>query len=345
MENMTLQRGQSSPVEHVVAAVITNNSNGVLLSLRPPHVHQGGVWEFPGGKVESGEKTRQALDRELEEELGIVPVSARPRICLRHDYPDKSVILDVWHVSTFSGQPHGKEGQEIKWVKSDELINLKFPAANMSIINSIRLPPLHLVTPDPGRDSTRFLAILERALRAGIRMVQLRARDATNSRYLDIARRTLDLCRSYEAIMLLNAGPELVEELDADGLHLNSRRLMTMNRRPVSDDRWLAASCHNHRELMQAMLLGVDFVVISPVLATSSHPLANLLGWKGFKALCDQASIPAYALGGMVPRHMTTAWSSGAQGIAAISAFWDVSTLERDIRECLEDGHDIQVPS
>ncbi len=345
MENIILQRGQSLRVEHVVAAVVTNNSNGVLVSLRSPHVHQGGMWEFPGGKVESGEKSRQALDRELEEELGIVPVTARPKICLLHDYPDKSVMLDVWHVDTFSGQPHGREGQEIKWVNPDELINLKFPAANVPVINSIRLPPFYLITPDPGEDSTRFLTILERALKAGIRMVQLRARNSTNRQYMDIARRAQDLCRGYEAIMLLNTEPELVAELDADGVHLNSKRLMAMSRRPVSEDRWLSASCHNHRELTQAMLLGVDFVVISPVLATTSHPFASLLGWKGFKALCDQASIPAYALGGMAPRHMTTAWCSGAQGIAAISAFWDLSTLERDIRDCVDGGPDIQAPS
>jgi 8-oxo-dGTP diphosphatase len=345
VDNIILQRGQSVRVEHVVAAVVTNNSNEVLLSLRPPHVHQGGKWEFPGGKVESGEKTRQALDRELDEELGIVPVTARPKICLLHDYPDKSVILDVWHVDTFTGLPHGREGQEIKWVKPDELIHLKFPAANIPVINSIRLPPIYLITPDPGEDSDRFLSILERALSAGIRMVQLRVRDSMTGHYMDIARRAQDLCRSYEAIILLNTRPEQAEEIDADGVHLNSKRLMAMNRRPVSADRWLSASCHNLRELKQAMLLGVDFVVISPVLATSSHPHANLLGWKGFKALCDQASIPAYALGGMTPRHITTAWSSGAQGIAAISAFWESSTLEQDILECLEGGPDRQAPS
>jgi len=322
-------------VQHVVAAVITNAADEILISLRPPHVHQAGLWEFPGGKVEAGEEAKYALERELQEELGIVPVRARPMIRIRHDYPDKSVLLDVWYVDIFTGQPQGREGQEINWISRGRLIQRKFPAANIPIINAVRLPPLYLITPDPGDDIAGFFATLERALKAGTRLVQLRANSYLASGYKALAQRAIEICRRYGAQLLLNCAPELADTLDADGVHLSSAQLMAINNRPVADDKWLAASCHNYQELEKARSVGADFIVISPVLTTSSHPEAEVLNWQGFKELCDEATVPAYALGGMTPRHMGAAWRHGAQGIAAISAIWHSSAVEKNIAECL----------
>ena len=96
---------------HVAAAVIRCVDGQILLAKRPEDKHQGGLWEFPGGKVEASETVQAALSRELEEELGIRPSAARPLIQVRHDYPDKQVLLDVWEVSAFTGEPHGAEGQ------------------------------------------------------------------------------------------------------------------------------------------------------------------------------------------------------------------------------------------
>lgn len=321
-------RHQASQIQHVVAAVITNETGEILLSLRPSHVHQAGLWEFPGGKVESGEDARRALERELAEELGIVPVKARPMIRIRHDYPDKSVLLDVWYVDTFKGLPQGREGQQIDWVPREALTQKKFPAANSPIVNAVRLPPYYLITPEPGDDIARFFTTLEHVLKAGIRLVQLRATTCSTTRYKELAWQAMDLCRCYSAQLILNCSPEIAEGVDADGIHLNSTRLMDMRSRPVADDKWLSASCHNRRELEQAMSLGVDFVVISPVLATASHPQASPLDWQGFEELCEHATMPAYALGGMSPQHMETAWRHGAQGIAAITGLWNLSETE-----------------
>lgn len=335
VESLTLERHQASEAQHVVAAVITNNAHEILLSLRPPHVHQAGLWEFPGGKVETGEKASQALARELKEELGIIPVNARPMICIRHDYPDKSVLLDVWYVDVFTGLPQGREGQEINWVPRSELRQKEFPAANIPIVNAAMLPPLYLITPEPDDDTARFFSMFERALKAGVRLIQLRANSVAENRYKTLAEQAMDLCRHYGAELLLNCSVELAKSLDADGIHLNSARLMAMKRRPVASEKWLAASCHNQLELEQAKALGVDFIVISPVHATASHPLAQVLNWQGFKALCDHATMPAFALGGMTLQHMGMAWWHGAQGIAAISSLWNSSTIEQDIDECL----------
>ncbi|NNM00703.1 MAG: NUDIX domain-containing protein, partial [Gammaproteobacteria bacterium] len=106
---------------HVLAGVIRDETGRVLLARRPEHLHQGGLWEFPGGKREAGEAPVAALARELHEELGIAVTSARPRIRLAHDYTAMSVLLDVWDVSTFSGTPTGAEGQSLAWVELDAL--------------------------------------------------------------------------------------------------------------------------------------------------------------------------------------------------------------------------------
>ncbi|PCJ91060.1 MAG: 8-oxo-dGTP diphosphatase MutT [Porticoccaceae bacterium] len=124
-------------VVHVVAAVIVADDKKILLAKRPDHVHKGGLWEFPGGKLEDGESPSQALSRELEEELAISVLEATPLLKIQHDYPEKSVLLDVWQVTKFSGCAKGNEGQPIVWVKADELKEYQFPEANQPIIDEL----------------------------------------------------------------------------------------------------------------------------------------------------------------------------------------------------------------
>jgi 8-oxo-dGTP diphosphatase len=122
---------------HVAAGVILNDRDEVLLALRPLHKHQGGLWEFPGGKVEPGEKVEAALARELLEELNLVIQSPQPLLVTEHDYGDKHVTLDVWIVRNFSGEPHGREGQELRWVQLMELQGYQFPQANHVIVETL----------------------------------------------------------------------------------------------------------------------------------------------------------------------------------------------------------------
>ena len=121
----------------MVAAVILDDHNHCLLALRPKHKHQGGLWEFPGGKVETGEDTFSALCRELEEELDIDVGSAEPLLTTSHDYADKRVTLDVWVVREFTGTPQGMEGQELRWYAPEQLRSLEFPAANYPILDAV----------------------------------------------------------------------------------------------------------------------------------------------------------------------------------------------------------------
>ncbi|EKE71441.1 8-oxo-dGTP diphosphatase MutT [Gallaecimonas xiamenensis] len=125
-------------VVHVAVGVIENGRGEVYVTKRLDHQHQGGKWEFPGGKVEDGESLLHALDRELSEEIGINVVAAEPLVLVEHDYGDKAVKLDVWLVRGFVGQPKGLEGQEGRWVHARDLDSLTFPDANGPIIKAVQ---------------------------------------------------------------------------------------------------------------------------------------------------------------------------------------------------------------
>lgn len=118
----------------VAAGVIEGADGRVLLTQRLQNAHQGGKWEFPGGKIEAGEEAEQALSRELFEELGIRPTQVRELIEVAHDYGDKQVRLFVYVVESFDGRPEGREGQPMAWFTPAQLSGLDFPAANVPIL-------------------------------------------------------------------------------------------------------------------------------------------------------------------------------------------------------------------
>ncbi len=121
---------------HVAVGVILNANGEILISKRHADSHQGGLWEFPGGKVETGESVEAALDRELHEELGIRVTSCRALLEVQHDYSDKQVFLDVWVIDGFRGEPDGREGQPLRWCAPGTLSGYAFPAANQPIVDA-----------------------------------------------------------------------------------------------------------------------------------------------------------------------------------------------------------------
>ncbi|WP_394172653.1 8-oxo-dGTP diphosphatase MutT [Thalassotalea litorea] len=122
---------------HVAVGVILKN-NKVFLTRRHQHQHQGGKWEFPGGKVEDNETVHQALHRELMEEVAIDTLAMRPLMEIAHDYEDKSVLLEVFLVDQFNGEPESQEGMEQGWFLLDDLSNLDFPKANDAIVAKLK---------------------------------------------------------------------------------------------------------------------------------------------------------------------------------------------------------------
>ncbi len=122
---------------HVAVGVISDGADRILISKRADHLHQGGLWEFPGGKVEAGETVEHALRRELFEELAITVIAQEPLLTVEHDYSDKAVLLDVWWIGEFAGEPQSREGQPLHWAPVSSLQEFEFPAANKPIITAI----------------------------------------------------------------------------------------------------------------------------------------------------------------------------------------------------------------
>jgi 8-oxo-dGTP diphosphatase len=285
-------------------------------------VHQGGLWEFPGGKVETGESVYDALVREIHEENGIDILRAQPLIQIPYHYSDRHVLLDVWEVLDYQGTAHGKEGQACQWISADKLKQVEFPAANQPIVTAVRLPSIYLITPEPGENTSEFLDQLEKCLVDGVKLLQLRAKRFADDRYLALAKEASSLCHRYDTRLLLNHDPGVLKDISADGIHLTSQRLMQLNTRPISGEKWLAASCHSLAEIEQANRVGVDFIVLSPVKPTDSHPYAVTFGWDHFEELTTHAAMPVYALGGMALSDIGLSREKGGQGIAGISGLW-----------------------
>lgn len=309
-------------IVHVAVAVIRNENGQVFVTQRPDHVHQGGLWEFPGGKVESGETVLEALEREIKEEIGISIQDAQPLITIPYQYPDKHVLLDVWEVTRYSGDPHGKEGQPCNWVESNDLGQLSFPAANHPIISAVQLPVAFLVTPEPGADRDLFLDNLERSVSSGIRWLLFRARTLPSKDYKTLAQKVCQICEVNAVSVMLTTDPETVKDLGAQGLHLAAKQLMEITERPVGEDFWLSASCHNAEEIKHANIIGVDFIFAGSVKQTASHVNIKPIGWEGFARLTEIANMPVYAIGGLTTDDQQQSRAAGGQGIAAIRAFW-----------------------
>lgn len=345
---------EKQPV-HVAVGVIVDTNGKILITQRAKDVHQGGLWEFPGGKVEQSEDVREALSRELKEELAIDVDYSEPLIKVLHDYGDKSVLLDVWLVRSFHGVAKGNEGQPLTWVDLDELVvddqssikndsiksdstndkssenkNYPLPAANQSIVNALKLPSRQLITGDFS-SIEEFKKKLQRALMSGLRFVQLRLdTEKYSAQFLnEIIQWTLDTCSSYDVCVVLNSNllPLLDESLGDVfekyhcGLHLTTEHLKVLPSLPVIRG-IIGASCHNAEELDKANGFYLDYVNISPVKETQSHPEAKAIGWKGLESLASETNVPVYALGGVEQKDLLTARESGAQGVAGISDFW-----------------------
>ncbi len=308
---------------HVAVGVVKGRDNHVLISQRAKGVHQGGLWEFPGGKVEQGETVQQALKRELKEELGISVLALSPLIKIKHHYPDLKVLLDVWTVTHFLDEPRGCEGQEIKWVGSEQLMNYTFPAANYPIINAVRLPSEYAILVDAEVDV--LLSRLEIILARGGRLIQARLKKMVLSDVVRFCELAMQMCDEKKAWLLINSDVENANSIFTHGLHLTSKKLAKLSEKPEGHE-WISASCHNLKELRQAEKLNLDFIVLAPVMATQTHPDKSSLGWGEFERLTSQVSIPVFALGGMTMEDNERAKKFGGQGISGISAFLSLNT-------------------
>jgi len=327
---LNLQTENTKTVE-VSAAVLLRPDNSFLLAQRPSDKIWAGYWEFPGGKVEPGETARDALVRELREELGIEVETAYPWITRVFTYPHATVRLNFFRVTSWSGELHPHEGQQFAWqdALSPTLSRERergqvgvFPIlpANAPILRALELPSLYAISNVAELGAEEFLRRLEIALANGLRLVQLREKSLARDELRELARRVVGLAHAHGARVLLNGDVELAQEVGADGVQLTGTQLAQLSERPAVD--WCAASCHNAEELRQAEALGCDFALLSPVLPTKSHPGAPHLGWENFESIAAGSTMPVYALGGLTHDDMQISWQKGAHGIALLRQAW-----------------------
>jgi len=307
---------------HVSVGVIERNSpNGmkhILIAKRSLDVHQGGFWEFPGGKVEEGERVIEALSRELNEELGIelLQDAIQPLIQIEHDYGDKQVLLDVWRVRGFSGEPRGREGQPLRWVPVNDLMQFAFPAANQSIITACLLPQKYIITPEYA-SITEAQVNLAFLLKQEASLILLRQPQLNEAEYSYFVHHLCAALPQLSGKLILSTQLDL-RGVSVRGIHLPYRVAALLSQRPVEIDQLFAVSCHNDIEVEHAERIGADFITLSPVQVTASHLEQPELGWTQFKQWTEKSKIPVFAQGGMSRGDLSVAVSNGAQGISGI---------------------------
>ena len=314
-------------IVHVAVAVIKNSKGQYFIAKRPQNSHQGGLWEFPGGKVESDETVLSALKRELFEEIGIILNQATPLIKIRHDYSDKSVLLDVWCVDSYTEEPYGKEGQKTFWLNKDDFSLYDFPAANIPIIKAIQLPDKYMITGEFNTEDN-LINKIRVSIKNGISLIQFRAPLLEEKKYFNLAKNIFLICEKENTKLLLNTSINKYKKYSAEkfshGIHLNSKELKIFQSDEINSNSLVSTSTHNINEIHRAEEKQVDLMLLSPVKKTLSHPGSIPLGWGSFENLTGQTNIPVYALGGMTAEDLNTAKIKGAQGIAAIGEFWNV---------------------
>lgn len=304
----------------VVAAVIFRPDGRFLVAQRPRGKVYEGYWEFPGGKVEAGESAPQALARELREELGIEVRTAYPWITRRHVYEHATVDLHFYRVMRFDGEPHGRENQAFAWQTIDALDVGPMLPANGPILAALALPHVYAITNAAETGIPTALAQMQRALDAGLRLIQVREPGMPEGDLADFAASVVKAAHAAGARVLVNSDAALAQAVGADGVHLKASELALLRARP--DFPLVGASCHDAAELARAVALGADLAVLGPVAPTLSHPGAPALGFEAFAAMVADCPVPVYALGGMTPAHLEQSWRSGAHGIAMQRAAW-----------------------
>lgn len=306
---------------HVVAGVLVDASGRILIAQRPPGKHLAGMWEFPGGKLEPGESASLALERELEEELGIAvdPATFEALIRVPWRYGDRDMLLEAVLVRGWKGEPKVLDAAAIAWHEAASVDATLLAPADRPILAALRLPRHYAISPahaSPDEAAAWAHAALDR----GERLLQLRLPAEPFETVRGVAAAILPDVRRHGAQLLLNRDVAGAEALGI-GVHLASGQLREWTERPLPLSVPVGASCHDAEELELASRLGCDFATLSPVLATTSHPGVEPLGWPRFGRLAEAASLPVYALGGVGPEALPEARMHAAQGVAGITAF------------------------
>jgi 8-oxo-dGTP diphosphatase len=304
----------------VAAAVITRPDGSFLLGQRATDTVYSGYWEFPGGKVEAGETPREALVRELSEELGIVVDEACPWLTREHVYEHAHVRLHFFEVSLWHGELQPNVHAAMAWQQPDRLEVGPMLPANGPILKALRLPRTMALTHAFEIGIGAQLAALDHALAQGLRCVQVREPGMDIAGHDAFAQEVAQRCKAHGALALLNGDPLRAQALGMDGVHLSAKQLVALNERPALE--WIGASCHTRDELERVAKLDLDYAVLGSVKPTASHPGQPAMGWNTFHDMTRDLPMPVLAIGGLTQVDIHEAKQAGAHGIACMRAAW-----------------------
>jgi len=307
-------------IVRVAAAVVVRADGRVLLAQRPDGKPYAGYWEFPGGKLESGETARDALVRELAEELGITVMRATPWLTQEFVYPHAHVELNFFRVFEWIGDPVGHDGQAFSWQTPGAFDVAPLLPANTRVLAALSLPPIYGITCAADIGETAFLARADHAMAHGLDLVQLREKDWPIERRDAFAAQLLERAHMHGTRVLLNGSAADARRLGCAGVHWSAAALAAASERPR--DLIVGASCHTRDELDRAASLAVDFALMGPVNRTPTHIDASPLGWERFAEIVSATRVPVYAIGGLTATDLVTAIDHGAHGIASRRLVW-----------------------
>lgn len=323
-----MQSTMPDPVE-VAVGILLKSDGHFLLGQRPAGKPYAGYWEFPGGKLETGEDVFTALQRELHEELGLEIHTAAPWVTRVFVYPHATVRLHFWRVQEknggWSGVPHGRENQAFGWF---DLQHLQAAApllpATLPVLRWLALPPFYAISAATQLGKSEFLKRLRARVAANnLPLLQLREKELPPEQFDVLFREVRAIIADSNTQLMINSfHPQQYWE-HVDGVHLSAADLLQWQQRPPF--KRVAASCHTRAELEHAAQLECDFAVLGNVNPTRSHPKQTALGWPQWQALTQHSALPVYAIGGLQEDDLSTAEQHGAHGLAMISGLWNLA--------------------
>ncbi|WP_374295279.1 8-oxo-dGTP diphosphatase MutT [Acinetobacter sp.] len=303
-----------------VSIAIIRHKNQVLLGWRDENLHQGGCYEFAGGKLEARETPEHAVIREVQEEVDIDVMPLKRFASFQFDYSDRCLSLFFILCKVKNYAELDKMDQAWRWIDLDDVQNYQFPKANQAIIQRISW--------------SRRIAILngdhtaKQQVHHDVVTIYLRQSDENlkslliDNPQLFVEKKVIVRWQDYQQL-----NDDLQEKVFA--IHLNSQQLVDLaesvpqnNELPLSlQNKNLIGACHNENEIECANLIACDAIFISPVQATPTHPEQSGLGWESFSKLTAMAEMPVYALGGVGRDDLDVAKAYGAYGVAGIRDF------------------------
>jgi len=209
----------SGPIVRVAVAVILRRDGQVLLAQRPSGKVYAGYWEFPGGKLEPGESPRDALVRELHEELGLDVRRAAPWLVQRYVYPHAHVELNFFRVFEWDGEPVGHDGQAFAWQIPGRFDVAPLLPANTTVLRALQLPSVYGITMAGEIGEEAFLRRARAAVSGGLRLIQLREKDWPHPRQRALCDALIGLAAPFGARVLLNGDAERARAWGCAGVH------------------------------------------------------------------------------------------------------------------------------